>query len=46
VSDNYTLGRALLVDLIDAQINALNTDLAADERAVWVDELEAYAINR
>lgn len=73
VADNYTLGRALLVDLIDAQTNSLNTDLAAadavylylldlmrveravgqftffveaDERSVWVDELEAFAASR
>ena len=29
VADNYTLGRTLLVDLIDAQTNALITELAA-----------------
>ena len=29
VADNYTLGRALLVDLIDSQTNALNAELAA-----------------
>ena len=29
VADNYTLGRVSLVDLLDAQTNALNTDLAA-----------------
>jgi outer membrane protein TolC len=29
VADNYTLGRVSLVDLIDAQTNALNTNLAA-----------------
>ncbi|RKZ16825.1 hypothetical protein DRQ53_05230 [bacterium] len=73
VADNYSLGRALLVDLIDAQSNALNADLAAadavyaflldlmrveravgqftffveaDERTIWVDELEAFAVDR
>ena len=29
VADNYTLGRVSLVDLLDAQTNALNTQLAA-----------------
>jgi outer membrane protein TolC len=29
VADNYTLGRMQLVDLIDAQTNALNADLAS-----------------
>jgi outer membrane protein len=31
VGDNYTLGRVSLVDLLDAQTNALNTQLAAAE---------------
>ena len=39
VSDNYTLGRASLVDLIDSQTNALNADLAA------ADAVYAYLLN-
>jgi len=31
VADNYILGRAQLVDLIDSQTNALNAELAAEE---------------
>ena len=31
VADNYTLGRVSLVDLLDAQTNALNTQLAVAE---------------
>ncbi len=73
ISDNYTLGRAQLVDLIDAQTNALNSELSAADavyaqllnlmrveravgkftffveaegRAVWLDELDAFAAGR
>ena len=73
VSDNYTLGRALLVDLIDAQTNALNAELSSadavylhlldlmrveravgrftfftevEDKAAWMDELEAFAADR
>ncbi|RKZ15063.1 hypothetical protein DRQ50_08050, partial [bacterium] len=45
VTDNYTLGRALLVDLIDAQTNALNTELTAAD-AVYGHLLDLMRVER
>jgi len=45
VSDNYSLGRALLVDLIDAQTNSLTKDLAAAD-AVYLYLLELMRVER
>ena len=45
VTDNYTLGRALLIDLIDAQTNALNTELAAAD-AVYLYLLDLMQVER
>ena len=45
VADNYSLGRALLVDLIDAQTNALTTDLAAAD-AVYLYLIDLMRVER
>jgi outer membrane protein TolC len=39
VADNYTMGRVSLVDLLDAQTNSLNADLAA------IDAINDYLID-